>query len=126
MSRDDSENEKDQGKNYMHLRVAEALSTDVGRGIARVDPAVVENLNLQTGDAIEVVGKKRTFALIWPAHPRDTGRGLIRIDGYTRENAGVSIDDRVKVRKVTAKYAEVVKLAPTEPLKIMGGEEFLC
>ncbi len=125
MSRDDSENEKDQGKNYMHLRVAEALSTDVGRGIARVDPAVVESLNLQTGDAIEVVGKKRTFALIWPAYPRDTGRGLIRIDGYTRENAGVSLDDRVKVRKVTAKYAEVVKLAPTEPLKIMGGEEFI-
>jgi len=125
LSEDDSGNDKGQGKNYMHLRVAEALSTDVGRGIARVDPAVVEQLNLQTGDAIEVVGKKRTFALIWPAHPRDTGRGLIRIDGYTRENAGVSIDDRVKVRKVTAKYAEVVKLAPTEPLKIMGGEEFI-
>jgi len=122
---DGSGNEKDQGKNSVYLRVAEALSTDVGRGIARVDPAVVEQMNLQTGDAIEVIGKKRTFALIWPAHPRDTGRGLIRIDGYTRENAGVSIDDRVKVRKVVAKYAEVVKLAPTEPLKIMGGEEFI-
>lgn len=125
MSKNNSGDEKDQAKNLVHLRVAEALSTDVGRGIARVDPAVVEQLNLQTGDAVEIIGKKRTFALIWPAHPRDTGRGLIRVDGYTRENAGVSIDDRVKVRKVTAKYAEVVKLAPTEPLKIMGGEEFI-
>jgi transitional endoplasmic reticulum ATPase len=116
---------KSSNKNYVYLRVAEALSTDVGRGIARIDPLVAEQLDLKTGDAIEIVGKKRTFALVWPAHPKDTGKGLIRIDGYTRENADVSIDDRVKVRKVVAKYAETLRLAPTEPLKIMGGDEYV-
>jgi transitional endoplasmic reticulum ATPase len=112
-------------KRYVYLRVAEALSTDVGKGIARVDPMVAEQLKLQTGDAIEIVGKKRAFALVWPAHPRDAGRGLLRIDGYTRENANVSIDDKVRIRKIVARYAESVKLAPTEPLKIVGGEEYI-
>ncbi|MGB9758940.1 MAG: hypothetical protein ACPLZG_03800, partial [Thermoproteota archaeon] len=57
---------KSSNKNYVYLRVAEALSTDVGRGIARIDPLVAEQLDLKTGDAIEIVGKKRTFALVWP------------------------------------------------------------
>ncbi|MEM0076265.1 MAG: hypothetical protein QXY91_01585, partial [Thermoproteota archaeon] len=88
-SSDENHNSKksSNNKNYVYLRVAEALSTDVGRGIARIDPLVAEQLDLKTGDAIEIVGKKRTFALVWPAHPKDTGKGLIRIDGYTRENA---------------------------------------
>ncbi|MEM3368867.1 MAG: CDC48 family AAA ATPase [Thermoproteota archaeon] len=126
-SSDENHNSKksSNNKNYVYLRVAEALSTDVGRGIARIDPLVAEQLDLKTGDAIEIVGKKRTFALVWPAHPKDTGKGLIRIDGYTRENADASIDDRVKIRKVVAKYAETLRLAPTEPLKIMGGDEYV-
>ena len=114
-------------KNTPHaiLRVSEAISIDVGRGIARIDPEVAEKLKISAGDAIEIFGKRRTFALCWTAHPRDAGKGLIRIDGYIRENAGVSIDDKVKVRKISAKYAQGVTLAPTEPLRIVGGEEYV-
>ncbi|MGQ9515076.1 MAG: AAA family ATPase, partial [Thermoproteota archaeon] len=113
------------GSPYVILRVSEAISIDVGRGIARIDPEVAEKLKISAGDAIEIFGKRRTFALCWTAHPRDAGKGLIRIDGYIRENADVSIDDKVRVRKISAKYAQSVTLAPTEPLRIVGGEDYV-
>ncbi|MEM2914977.1 MAG: CDC48 family AAA ATPase [Candidatus Bathyarchaeia archaeon] len=107
------------------LRVAEARSRDVGRGIARLDPAAIEKLGLTAGDVVEISGKRKTVAICWPGYSEDTGKGIIRIDGYTRNNAGVSIDEKVSVRKVEAKKAEKITLAPTEPLRIEGAEDYL-
>jgi len=108
-----------------YLRVAEAYHRDVGRGIARVDPEVMEKLNLQSGDVIEIIGKHSVPAIVWPGYPEDRGKGIIRIDGSLRSNAGVSIDDKVKIRKVEPKTAEKIIIAPTEPVRIMGGETYL-
>jgi len=88
------------------LRVADAYQRDVGRGIARVDPKVVDQLGLTSGDVIQIVGKKKTTALSWPGYESDSGKGTIRIDGYLRNNAGVSIDDKVTIRKIEAKIAQ--------------------
>ena len=107
------------------LRVADALQRDVGRGIARIDPKVVTDLGLTSGDVVQITGKRKTNALCWPAHEQDYGKGIVRIDGYLRNNAGVSIDDKVTIRKIDAKIAERLTLAPTEPLRIVGGEEYL-
>ncbi len=109
----------------VELKVAEARSNDVGRGIARVDPQVIEKLGLTTGDVIEITGKKTTVAISWPGYPEDISLDIIRIDGSTRRNAGIGIDDKVKIRKVKAKRAEKIRLAPTEPLRIVGGETYL-
>ncbi len=109
----------------VYLKVAEAYHRDVGRGIARVDPEVMEKLGLQSGDVVEIIGKNRVPAIVWPGYPEDRGKGVIRIDGSIRSNAGVGIDDRVKIRKVTAKTAEKIVLAPTEPIRLMGGEAYL-
>ncbi|MGI0091480.1 MAG: AAA family ATPase, partial [Nitrososphaerales archaeon] len=112
--------------NEIELRVAEAQTRDVGRGIARVDPDVLSKMGWVTGDALEIRGKtKSTFALLWPAQPADAGRGIIRIDGNTRNNAGIGIDDKVTVSKTEAAFAEQITLAPTELLRITGGEEYL-
>ena len=108
------------------LRVAEARTKDVGRGIARIDPAVLEALALEEGDTIVVAGTRETVAVVAPPLPEDRNRGVIRIDGNLRRNAGVGIDDKVGVRKVEPKSARRVVLAPTEPLRIMGGEEYLA
>src|SRR5436309_1699413 len=108
------------------LRVADALQRDVGRGIARIDPKVVQDLGLTSGDVVQITGKRKTNALCWPAHEQDYGKGTVRIDGYLRNNAGVSIDDKVTIRKIDAKIAERLTLAPTEPLRIVGGEEYLA
>src|SRR5919204_4199189 len=107
------------------LKVAETNSKFVGRGMALVDPKVMEGMSLSTGDVIEVSGKKRSYVLLWSSQSEDYGKGLIRIDGYTRNNIGIGIDDSVTIRKVNAKKAEQVILAPTEELNIVGLEEYL-
>jgi transitional endoplasmic reticulum ATPase len=112
-------------KEEITLRVAEAYYRDVGRGIARLDPEVMEKLGVQSGDIIEIVGKESVPAIAWPSYPEDRGKGIVRIDGNLRSNAGVGIDDKVKIRKVEAKPAEKITLAPTEPVRITGGEGYI-
>ncbi|MDG6221872.1 MAG: CDC48 family AAA ATPase [Candidatus Bathyarchaeota archaeon] len=107
------------------LRVAEAQSRDVGRGIARIDPKGSSEMGLSAGDVVEIHGKKKTAAIYWPGYPEDNGKGIIRIDGYTRNNGGAGIDEKVDVKKVEAKEANKITIAPTEPLRITGGEEYL-
>ena len=112
-------------KSTITLRVAEAHGRDVGRGIARIDPKIMEELGLTPGDVVEIAGKRRTVAICWPGYAEDYGKGLIRIDGYIRNNAGVSIDEKVTIKKIEAKKARKVTLAPMEPLRIMGAEDYL-
>ena len=107
------------------LKVAETNPRFVGRGMALMDPMVMEDLSLSTGDVVELTGKKKSYALLWSGQSEDYGKRLIRIDGYTRNNIGIGIDDSVSVRKVIVKYAEQVVLAPTEELNIVGLEEHL-
>ncbi len=108
------------------LKVSEAKSYDAGRGIARIDPEVAHDLALQTGDVIGIEGTKRTAAIVWPGYPEDSSSGIMRIDGTVRRNAGVSIDDRVHIRKIQTAPAEKILFAPTQPLKIQGGEAYLA
>ena len=107
------------------LKVGEARPSDVGRGIARVDQAVLYSGGWQAGDVLSITGKKSTAALLLPGYPEDTGTGIVRIDGNIRRNAGVSIDDRVPVKIIKAASAAKVLFAPTVPLRITGGEEYL-
>ena len=107
------------------LRVAEARARDANRGLVRIDSRVMHELNLTSGDVVEITGTKKTVALVWPGYDEDSGKGLIRMDGYTRNNAGVSIDDQVTVKKITVKLAERVVLGFTEPVQVMGIESYL-
>ena len=110
-----------------NLKVAEvAEQRDVGRKIARIDPNIAERLNVSTGDALELSsGRKKSTVLSWPARESDRGKGLIRIDGFTRNRLDVGINDTIEVRKVESKDAKSITLAPTEPLRIVGAEEYL-
>jgi transitional endoplasmic reticulum ATPase len=111
------------------LRVAEADARDVGRRIARIDPKVTARLGITTGDALEITSpatKRKTTVLNWPAYQRDSGKELIRIDGYARNKLGIGIGDTADVRKVEAKTAQSISLAPTEPLRILGAEDYLA
>ena len=107
------------------LRVAEAPQNLVGRGIAVIDPKVIQDQGWQSGDVIEITGKKKAYAKVWPSQTVEYGRGLIRIDGFIRSSANVGIDERVNVRKVEAKQATSLTLYPTEPLRIVGAEGYL-
>ncbi len=96
------------------LKVLEAYTRDVGRGVARIDYDAMDALDASTGDVIEIKGKRRTVAKCLPLYPSDEGRGIVRIDGLIRNNAGVAIGDVVVVRKVKAPPAEKVVVAPLE------------
>ncbi|MEM2388414.1 MAG: CDC48 family AAA ATPase, partial [Candidatus Thermoplasmatota archaeon] len=102
-----------------------AKSRDAGRGIARVDPKIAEEMKLTPGDVILVEGRKKTACIYWPGYSEDAGKGIIRIDGITRKNADAGIDDRVKIRKIKAKTAEKVFFSPLEDLRLVGAEEYL-
>jgi len=106
----------------LKLKVAEALAQqDVGRGIARVDPACMEKLGLNDGDIIEIEGKKVTAATVVSSQS-DIGLGIIRIDGYLRKNAGASIGEEVTVRRADVKDAQKVVLAPVDQEIIIRGD----
>jgi transitional endoplasmic reticulum ATPase len=107
------------------LRVVQARSADDGRGVARVDPALMEILGLSQGDVVMIEGTKNTAATVFQGYPEDENRGTIRIDGTTRKNAGAGLDDKVGIRKIVPKPATKIILAPTSPVKILGGEEYL-
>ncbi|MDA4136265.1 MAG: CDC48 family AAA ATPase [Thaumarchaeota archaeon] len=98
----------------VQLKVLEAYTRDVGRGVARIDYDAMDALDASTGDVIEIRGKRRTVAKCLPLYPSDEGRGIVRIDGLIRNNAGVAIGDMVIVKKVKAPPAEKVVVAPLE------------
>ncbi|WP_286244289.1 CDC48 family AAA ATPase [Methanobacterium ferruginis] len=106
----------------MKLKVAEAFSqADVGRSIARIDPACMEKLDLLDGDMIEIEGRKLTTTTV-ASSQSDIGLGIIRIDGYIRKNAGTSLGEEVTVRKAQVKEAQKVVLAPVDQKIMIRGD----
>ena len=114
------------GEDEKFLRVAEARQRDVGKGVARIDPALMPLLKLEDGDAVIIEGKKRTALQVFRGYPEDENRGVIRIDGTARRNASVGIDEKVGLRRITPRAVEKISFAPTEMLRIMGGEDYLA
>lgn len=98
------------------LKVLEAYTRDVGRGVARIDYDAMDTLDASTGDIIEITGKRKTVAKCLPLYPSDEGRNVIRVDGLVRNNAGVAISDPVSIRKIKAPPAEKVTVAPLESI----------
>src|ERR671924_483454 len=103
-------------QNTLSLKVLEAYTRDVGRGVARIDYDSMDSLGASTGDVIEIRGKRRTVAKCLPLYPSDEGKGIIRVDGLVRNNAGIAIGDTVIVKKIKAVPAEKVIVAPLEAI----------
>jgi transitional endoplasmic reticulum ATPase len=98
------------------LKVLEAYTRDVGRGVVRLDYNAMDSLDASTGDVIEIKGKRRTVGKCLPLYPSDEGRGVVRIDGLLRNNAGVAIGDSVTAKKIKAPPAEKLTVSPLEAI----------
>ena len=107
----------------IQLRVGDARQRDVGRGIARIDQKTMQKLGISAGDVIEIVGKRTTSAIAWPAYSEDQNRDLLRIDGFSRKNAGVAINEYVLVRPAKVKGALSLALAPVD-MRLNVDEDF--
>ncbi|HEX2405765.1 MAG TPA: CDC48 family AAA ATPase [Nitrososphaeraceae archaeon] len=120
-------NYRNTDNNKFTLKVAETFSKFVGRGVALIDPKIIEEYDLATGDVLELTNEtssKKSYVLLWSSNPNDYDKGLIRIDGYTRENISIGIDDKLNVQKITVENAEEVLLSPLEDLNIIGLEDY--
>ena len=112
-------------KDYYDVTVKEAAHDDAGRGIARLSIEVMKKIGLVSGDVIEIQGKKKAAAIVWPGFAQDTGFGILRIDGNIRGNAGTGIDEKVRIKKSEAEYAKKIVVQPTQPIRLVGGEQYL-
>ncbi len=97
------------------LKVAEAKYRDVGKGIARIPKRIMKQLELRSGDVIELEGKSslKTSAIVWPAYSEDESVDIILVDRITRQNAGVHLDDSITLRRAITLNATSVTLHAT-------------
>lgn len=100
------------GTSEITLRVSESTGKDVGRGVARMDPADMKNLGVDVGDTVELSGKRKTICKLLPSFKEQRGKASLQIDGIARENAGVGLGEPVVVRRVRVEPAKEVVLLP--------------
>ncbi|MGD8352728.1 MAG: AAA family ATPase [Pseudomonadota bacterium] len=101
------------GKEFS-LRVAKSFIDDEGKGLARIDTALLQQLGAMPGEVLQITGRRSTVARAAQLTANYTGQQLIQIDGITRDNAQVSIDEWVTVSKIPFKGADTLLLAPVE------------
>ncbi|WP_276271922.1 CDC48 family AAA ATPase [Haloarcula litorea] len=104
----------------MKLTVKPLKQKDAGRGLAAIDRAAMDEMDLENGDYIVLDGGSRAVARVWPGYPEDEGKGIVRIDGQLRQEAGVGIDDGVTVEKADVKPATAVTVALPQNLRVRG------
>ena len=87
--------------NPLTLKVLEAYSSDIGRGVARIDHNSLNYLGLSEGDSIEIIDKDRTIeAKCLDLLPSDEGKGIIRVDPHLRKSIGVSLGKTIVIRSI--------------------------
>ena len=100
--------------NSIKLKVQQAKKRDIGRNIVRVDAEVMQKLKVQTGDIVSLYGKKESVGIVWPGYGRDIYLGIARIDSRLQKNTGTRVNDTIEIRKVEAKIAQNIVLAPLD------------
>jgi transitional endoplasmic reticulum ATPase len=107
------------------LKIAEAAQRHVGKGIAVVDPKIVEDNEWETGQILELVGNRKSHVKLWSGSTTDYGTGIIKIDGITRHNIGAGIGEKITIKTVDAEEAEQIILSPIEKLGEEGLQEYM-
>src|SRR5713226_9160635 len=107
------------------LKIAEASQRHVGKGIAVVDPKVVEDNDWKTGQILELVGNRKSHVKLWSGSADEYGTGTIKIDGITRHNIGAGIGEKISVKSVNAAKADQVTVSPIEKLGAEGLQEYM-
>src|SRR3954463_9251381 len=108
------------------VQVASLPPADSGRGFARLADKLMDELGLNEGDVIEIVGKRSTAARAIRPYGEDENIDIVRLDGLQRANAGVGSGDFVQVSKAESQPATRVVFAPAQPnVRLQGSAEAL-
>ena len=84
----------------------------VGRGVARIDPADITKLGCQPGDIVLITGARTSAAKVVPGAVVDRGQQTIQMDSQVRQNSASGLGERVTVRKAKVRTAEKITLLP--------------
>ncbi|MHB8126379.1 MAG: CDC48 family AAA ATPase [Desulfitobacteriaceae bacterium] len=107
------------------LKVTEAITKDMDRGIARIDPKDMQAFGVHIGDTIIINGQKEAVARVMPAYVDHRGKRLIQIDDILRQNSGTALGDKVSVSRVEARIAQEVLLRPSDNRLALNCEQIL-
>lgn len=117
------------------LTVFEGEAQDEKRNLVRVDPLVMNELDLHDGDLVEIKGELHTKEFMCLSLlPHDTKKGIIRIDLESRKTIGARIGQKVTINLVNpniyseaqtasalgAKHSDNVELI-NEPCLLISG-----
>src|SRR6266705_3568622 len=108
-----TDSDKDQPakpNNSLQLIIIEGFQ--VGRGVARIDPADMTRLGCQPGDIVMITGARTTAAKVVPTALIDRGQQIIQMDSQVRQNSASGLGERVAVHKAKVRTAEKVTLLP--------------
>ena len=101
------------GESTIKLKVMEAVQDDVNRGIVKIDSSYLKKINVNPGDVVEIIGVRKTSAVVDRAYPGDIGLNIVRMDGNTRTNSRTTVGEMVEVKKAETEVAKKVVIAPT-------------
>src|SRR5436190_11466889 len=96
--------------NSLQLIIIEGFQ--VGRGVARIDPADMARLGCQPGDIVMITGARTTAAKVVPTALIDRGQQTIQMDSQVRQNSASGLGERITVRKAKVRKAEKITLLP--------------
>ncbi|WP_435157832.1 CDC48 family AAA ATPase [Haladaptatus sp. DFWS20] len=108
----------------MELQVRGLASDDSGRGIARLSQSSMDELTVESGDFVQLTGRRRTVAKVLPAYEGDP-ENIVRIDGNVRSNADLKIDDFAEVTGAEPEHADSVTVALPERVILQGADQYL-
>ncbi|MFX1430926.1 MAG: CDC48 family AAA ATPase [Promethearchaeota archaeon] len=100
--------------NIPKLRIERLDKSRSGRSLCYIDQDVMFELGLNTGDIVEIRGKKKTTGIA-VSSGSDRAKGIIRLDGLQRLNAGATIGEYVTVKLADVYPAIEIVLTPTRP-----------
>ncbi len=95
------------------VRIEELEKSRSGRSLCYIDPLILEELGLTTGNIIEIRGKKKTTGIV-VSSVADKEKRIIRLDGLQRLNAGATIGEFVTIKLARVYPAEEIVLTPTK------------
>ncbi len=108
---------KEEKSKLIELELVEALQEDIDKGLARVSSKVMNELDLVSGDIIEIKGKESSVVRVMRSIKDDLNKRVIRLDGTTRSNISASIGDNIKVSKTKIQEAKKITLSPLQEVR---------
>ncbi|MDQ2904766.1 MAG: CDC48 family AAA ATPase [Chloroflexota bacterium] len=104
--------QKQPAKTVDSLQLVVVEGFQVGRGVARIDPANIARLGCQPGDIVMITGARTTAAKLVPSSAIDRGQQSIQMDSQVRQNSASGLGERVTIHKAKVQSAEKVTLLP--------------